>query len=40
MLIPKAMWDKALDEVQGTVPWYDYPFALREFARIMAGVRR
>lgn len=40
LLIPRAMWNAALDEAQKTVPLYDLPFTLREFMRLMAGLRR
>lgn len=39
LLVPKAMWDKALDDAQKTVPWYDLPFAMREFMRMLQGLR-
>lgn len=39
IVIPKKMWDAALNETQKSVPWYDLPFTIREFTRLMTGAR-
>lgn len=40
LLIPRKMWNDALDQAQKKIPWYDLHFATREFTRMMLGLRR